>query len=119
MGSKTDASHHTQRIIGKSDSGLQGSGNDAILNVSQTIERIHKFAKTALIQADGHRIDGKIATVLVVLKSTVFDNGFTGIVAVALLTSTHELYFNLLSFLVKFHLRRTEILKYGKVSLSA
>ena len=93
LGGKSDAAHHAQGIVGEGNIGFQGCGDDAILEVSQAIEGVDQFTKSVFVQADSHRIDSKVATVLVVLESPVFNDGFTGVVAIALFPCPHELHF--------------------------
>ena len=93
LGGESDAAHHAQGIVGEGNIGFQGCGDDTILEVSQAVEGIDEFAKSVFIQADSHCIDGKVTTVLVVLESPVFNDGFTRVVAVALLTGSYELHF--------------------------
>ena len=50
-----------------------------------------------MIQADGHRVDGKVAAVLIVLQRTVFHNGLARIVAVALFAGAYEFHFYFLT----------------------
>ena len=118
LGGETDASHHAQGVVGEGDIGLQGRGDDTILEIGQTIEGVYQFAEAVFVQADGHRIDGEVATVLVVLKCAVFDDGLTGITAVTLLTRSHKLHFYLLALLVVFHLSGAEILKNREMRLA-
>ena len=116
---KTDASHHAQGIIAKGDAWLQRGSNDTILQVGQAIKRVDQLAKTLLVQADGHGIDSKVATVLIVLQRSVFDNRFTGVVTVALLTSSHKLHLVFGTLLPEFHLGSTKVLKYAKMCFLA
>ena len=82
---KTDAAHHAQGVVGKGDARLQRGGDDAVFEVGQTIERIDEFSETLLVQADSHRIDGEITTVLIVFQRTVLTTGFPGVVTITLL----------------------------------
>ena len=72
---KANATHHAQRVVAERDAGLQRRGYNAILQVGQSVERVYEFAETVLVQADGHRIDGEVATVLVVFQRPVLDDG--------------------------------------------
>ena len=91
LGGKANATHHTQRVVRERHLRVQGCGNDAILQVGNAVEGIHQFSEPLLIQTDSHRIDGEVATVLVVLQRAVLHDGLARIVAVALLAGTHEL----------------------------
>ena len=125
LGSKADATHHAQRVITKRHLGIQRCGNDAILQVGNSIKRIYQFAESILIQADSHGIDGKVATILVILQRTILHHRLTRVVAIALLTCTNELHFYFLSILAPPYprtpvppyndLRRAEVLEYAKM----
>ena len=67
LGSKTDATHHTKRIVGKSNIRIQWCSNDAIFHIIYTIKRIYQFAKSFFIQTNCHGIDGKITPILIIL----------------------------------------------------
>ena len=120
LGGETDAAHHAQGVIGKRHLGVEGRGNDAVLEVGNAVERVDELAETAAVQTDSHRINGEVAAILVVLERTVLDNGLSRVVAVALLAGTDELDFHLLTpdsrlLTPEFHLCRTEVLKDRKV----
>ena len=76
LGGKTHAAHHAQRVVAEGDVGVEWGGYDAVLKVAHTIERVDQLAEPGCVEADGHGVDGEVAAVLVVLKGTVFDNGF-------------------------------------------
>ena len=67
------------------------------------------------VKLNGHCVNGKIATVLVVFKRAVLNNGLSGIVTVALTTSTDKLYFQIFIF----HLSRAKILEHRDMSLTS
>ena len=92
LGGKADAAHHAQRIVAEGDVGVEGCGDDAVLEVGETVEGVDEFAKAAVVEADGHGVDGEVATVLVVLEGAVLDDRFARVVAVALAAGTDELY---------------------------
>ena len=74
---KADAAQHAQGVVRESDLRVQRRSDDAVLQVCQSIERIDQFAKPRLVQADSHRINGKVTTILVVLQCSVIHNGLT------------------------------------------
>ena len=115
LGGKTDATHHTQWVITECDTRLQRSGDDTILQVGQAIEGVYQFTEAALIQANSHRIDRKIATVLVILQRTILHNGFSRVMAIALLSGSHKLHF----CIVEFYLSSSEILEYREMGLAS
>ena len=90
--SKADAAHHAQRIVGERHVRIQRSGYQPVLHIPDAVERIHQLAEALAVQADGHRVDGEVAPLLVVLQRAVFHDGFARVVAVALLAGTHELH---------------------------
>ena len=111
---KAHATHHAQRVVAESDVGVEGCGDDAVLEVKQAVERVDEFAKACLVEAYRHGIDGEVAAVLVVFKGTVLHDGFSRVVAVAFTPCTHK--FQFLS--VPLYLCGAEIAEQGKVSLS-
>ena len=115
LGSKTYTSHHTERVVRKGDIRIERSGNDAILQVIDTIKRIDEFAKTVLVQADRHSIDGEVATVLVILQGSILYNRLARITVVTLLSCSHELYFCILIL----NLCGSEISEHRKMCLLA
>ena len=119
LGGKTNASHHAQRVVAEGDAWLQWGGNDTILQVGQAIERVNQFAKAIFVQTDGHRVDGKVATVLIVLQRTILDNGFTGVVTVALLASAHKLHLVLCSLLPELYLCSSKVTEHAQMSFLA
>ena len=72
LGGKTDATHHAQRIIAESNLRIQRSGDDTVFQIGNAVEGVYQLAKALLVQTDGHGIDGKVATVLVIFQGTVF-----------------------------------------------
>ena len=112
---KTDASHHAQWVVAKGDARLQGRGYDAILQISQSVKRINQFTKTCFVQTDGHRVDGEVATILIVLQRTILYDRFARVVTVALLASPHKLHLVFHALLTEFHLGRTKVLKHTKM----
>ena len=119
---KADAAHHAQGVVAEGDVWLKGCGYDAILQVGQAVEGVYQFAKAVFVQADGHCVDGEVATVLIVLQGTVLDNGLARIVAVALAAGTDEFYFSPLQPPPTgggyFDLRRSEVLEHREVGLT-
>ena len=115
---ETHTAHHPQRIVRESDFRVEGCGDDAVFEICQPVEGINEFAETVFIQTDGHRIDGEVAAVLIVLQSTILHDGFTRIVAVTLLAGAYELHLVFNAFLTKLHLRRTEIPENREMSLA-
>ena len=115
LGGKTDATHHTQWVITECDTRLQRSGDDTILQVGQAIKGVNQFTKTVLIQADSHRINRKVATVLIILQRTILHDRLTRIVTIALLSGSHKLHF----CIVEFYLSSSEILEYREMGLAS
>ena len=93
MRSKTDATHHAQGIIAESNIRVEGSADCLFLHILQTSERIYQFAKTCSIETYSQSIDREIATILIVFQRAVFNNRFTRIPLIRLLTCTYKLYF--------------------------
>ena len=112
LGGKADAAHHAQGVVGECHLGVEGRGDDAVLEVGNAVEGVDELSEAAAVQADSHRIDGEVATVLVVLERAVLDDGFARVVAVALLPRTYELDLHI----AHFHLCCAEVLEDRKVS---
>ena len=67
LGGKTDASKHAQGIVAERDVGVERGANDAVLQVVESVKGVYQFAKAPLVETNGHRVDGEVAAVLVVL----------------------------------------------------
>ena len=119
LGGKPYAAHHPQGIIRERDAGFQWSGDDAVLQIRQTVKGVDQFTEPVLVQTDSHRIDGEVATVLVILQRTVLNDGLTRVVTITLLTGTHELHLVLHTFLKEFHLRRSEVAEHAQMGFLA
>ena len=118
LGGETYAPHHPQGVVAEGDIRFKGSGDDTVFEVSQAIEGVDEFSEAVFIQAYRHSIDGEVTTVLVVFEGTVLNDGFPGVVAVALLTRPHKLHLILHTLLTELHLGSTEILEYAEMSLT-
>ena len=118
LGGKADAAHHPQGIVAESYAWLQRRSDDAVLEVSQPIKRINEFAESAMVQADSHRIDREVATVLIVLQRAVLHDGLSGVVTITLLAGSNELHLILLAFLPELHLGRAEVPKDAQMGLA-
>ena len=115
LGSETHATHHTQRVIRKSDIRVERCGNNTIFHIVDTIKRIYEFSKTVFVQTDSHRIDSEVAAVLVILQRSIFHNRFSGIAMIALLTGANKLHFSILIL----HLCSSEITEHREMRLSS
>ena len=115
LGGKADTTHHAQRVVAERHLWVKWGGYDTILQVGNTIKRVYQLTEASLVQTDSHRIDGEVATVLVVLQRAVLNYRLARIVAVALLTCPHELHL----LLAVLHLCCTEILKNAQVGMLA
>ena len=115
LGGKADTTHHAQRVVAERHLWVKWGGYDTILQVGNTIKWVHQLTEASLVQTDSHRIDGEVATVLVVLQRAVLNYRLARIVAVALLTCPHELHL----LLAVLHLCCTEILKNAQVGMLA
>ena len=91
--SKTDATHHAQRIIAESDIRVKRSADCLFLPILHASERVYQFAETCFIETYSKSIDREITTVLIVFQRTVFNNRFARIPLIRLLTRTYKLYF--------------------------
>ncbi len=100
LGGKADAAHHAQRVVREGNLGVQGSGDDAVFQVGNAIEWVYQLAKAAPVQADGHCIDGEVATVLVVFQRAVLHHRLARVVAVAFLAGSHELHLKAIGLLL-------------------
>ena len=116
---ETYAAHHAQRVVRKSDLRVKGCGDDTVFEICQSVEGIDEFTEAVFVQTDGHRIDGEVATVLVIFQSTVLHDGLTRVMTVALLAGTDELHLVFHTFLTKLHLRCTEIPEDREVGLAS
>src|SRR5689334_11542991 len=67
LGSKADGPHHAQGVITKRLQRVQRCADKLLPDVLQPIKRIDQFAIIGLVQTNGHGIDRKITTILVVL----------------------------------------------------
>ena len=94
LGGEADAAHHAQGVVGECHLRVKGRSNDAVLEVGNAVEGVNKLTETAAIQTDSHRINGKVASILVVLQRAILNNGLTRVVAVAFLASPDELDLN-------------------------
>ena len=115
LSGETDATHHTQRVVGKRYLRVEGRGNDAVLKVGNAVEGVDKLTKAGSVQADGHRVDSEITAVLVVFERAVLDNGFARVMAIALLAGSDKLNLHI----THFDLSSTEILEDREVRLVA
>ena len=77
LGSKADATHHAQWVVRERNLRIQRCGDNTILQVGYAIEGVHQFSEALLVQTDGHRIDSKVATILVIFQRTILYNRFT------------------------------------------
>ena len=75
LGGEADAAHHAQGVVGEGDLWVEGRSDDAILEVGQSVEGVNELAETVTVQADGHRVDGEVAAVLVILQRAVLHDG--------------------------------------------
>ncbi len=101
LGGEANAAHHTQRVVAEGDVGIEGRGDDAVLEVGQAVEGVDELPKTFLIQADGHRVDGEIAPVLVVLQCAILHHRGSRLPVIALFSCSDELHLSVLEL----HLR--------------
>ena len=92
---KAYGTHHPQRVVAEGDVGVERSADDAAFHVADAIKRIQQLTVSLLVQADGHGIDSKVATLLVVVKGAVLDDGVAALAVVGLAASAYELQFPL------------------------
>ena len=106
------APHHTERVVGEGDIGVEWRADETIGQVVDAIEGVDEFAKAVFVETDGHGIDGEVAPVLVVIERAVLHDRFPAVVTVTLFPGAHELHLHI--FILD--LRRPEIAEYGEVS---
>ena len=114
LGSEAYAAEHAQRVVGESDIRVERCAYDAVLQVVETSERIDEFAEALFVQANRHRVDGEIASVLVILQRTVFHDGFARSTVITLPTRTHKFYLTSSLYL---QLCRSEVFEHRKMCL--
>ena len=112
---EADAPHHPQRVIGESDIWVKRRTDTAIQQVADTVERIHQFAETVLVETYCHGIDGEVTPVLVILQGAVLNNRFAAFATVTFPPGSHEFHLRV----VEFHLRRSKIPEDREMSLLA
>ena len=93
LGGEAYAAHHAQGVVAEGDVGVKGRGDDAVLKVGKAVKRVDQLAEAVMVQADGHRVDGEVAPVLVVLQRAVLHDGLARVMAVALTAGADELHF--------------------------
>ena len=103
--SEAYAAHHAEGVVAERDVGVEGSGDDAVLEVEQSVEEVDEFAVATLVEADGKRIDGEVAAVEVVVECAVLDDGLAAVALIALAACADEFYL----LLMPFQLRRAEV----------
>ena len=103
--SKTNGPHHTQRVVGKRNVGVERRTDNAPLQIVESAERIDKLTEIRLVHAHCHGIDGEVAAFLVILQRAVLHNRLTAVMAVRLLACSDKFKFQTFVF----HLCRTEI----------
>lgn len=74
---KSDAAHHAQRIVAERDVGVEWGTDDSVFHVLQAVKRVDEFSEPFVVKTDCHCVDGEVASVLVVLERTVFNDRFT------------------------------------------
>ena len=104
---KTDTAHHAQRVVTKSNIGVERSTNRLLLHIFQPAERIYQFTETCLIETNCKGVDSEIPTVLVIFQRTVLYNRFARIPLVRFSACTYK--FDFRTFI--FYLCRSEILE--------
>lgn len=114
LGGEAHAAHHAQRVVAEGNVGIEGCGDDAILQVGHTVEGVDELAEAVAIEAHCHGVDGEVATVLVVFEGTVFHVGLPTVMAIALLAGAHKLHLQSAAF----HLRRAEVAEHRQVGSS-
>ena len=67
LGGKADGAHHAQRVIAECDVGVEWRAQGERLHVVKSIEGIHELSEAVGVEANGQRIDGKVAPLLVFL----------------------------------------------------
>ena len=112
---EANAAQHSQWVVAEGDVGIERCADNAVLEVVEAVERIDQFAETPFVQANRHRIDGEIATILVVFECTVFDNRFSRVTLVTFAASTHEFHFKS----PRFHLRCPKVFENTQMRLFA
>ena len=112
---KAHGPHHAEGVVAERDVGVERRTDEAVAQVPHALERVDQLAATGRVQANGHGVDGEIATVLVVLEGAVLHHRLARVVAVAFLARTDELDF----LMAVLHLRRTEVAEHRKVGTAA
>ena len=110
---KAHAPHHTQRVVRKGNVRGERRTDNAVPKVVDTAERVDELAEAFSVQADGQRIDGEVAAILVVLQRTVLHDRLPAVVAVPLRPCPDELHLRVLIL----HLCRTKITEDGLMCL--
>ncbi len=101
---ETDSAHHAQRVVAERYVGVEGSADDAPVEVAESVIAVDEFTESVGIDAYRHCVDGEIASRQVVVEGTVFDNRVARVVAVRLTACAYKLQFELPAA----HLSRTE-----------
>ena len=113
---ETYAAHHTQGVVAEGDVGVEGRGNDAILQVGQPVERVYQLAKPLFVKADGHRVNSEVAAVLVVFQRAVLNNRLARVVAVALAPGTNKFHLTVNAFIaIELYLCRSKVLEHSQM----
>ena len=93
LGGKAHGPQHAQGVVAKRNIGVEGGAQNAVAQVLQALKRVYHRAVGGFVEADGQGVDGKIASLLVVVKGAVFHNGLARIAAIRLLSRAHHLNF--------------------------
>ena len=115
MGGKSYGAHHAQRVVTECNIGVERSAYNSFLQVVHAVEGVYQFPPVFPVQANGQRVDCKVAAVLIVLQRAVLDDRFAGVVAIRLFAGAYKFYFDALSPMMIFHLCRAKIAKCREV----
>ena len=76
-----------------------GRADDSVVKVVDASKWVNEFAKAILVQTDSHCVNGEVATILIILKSSVLYDRLAGVTLIALPTSADEFDFKTLQTL--------------------
>jgi hypothetical protein len=93
---EADATEHSQRVVREGDVWIERRADDSVVKVVDASEWVNEFAKAILVQTDSHCVNGEVATILIVLKSSVLYDRLARVTLIALPTSADEFDFKTL-----------------------
>ena len=90
LGGKTHCTQHPERVVAECDVGVERSADYTGGQVADAAERVDKRSEIVLLEAEGHGVDGEVATQLVVFERTVFHYGLAGFTTIRFLAGSDE-----------------------------